>query len=134
MQGVKSQLLSPAPILAPDAIRRADGFLDDFVRARSAVLARELFDSNDSLTRARQLSRLANFNLPAGFGAGLAQRIAQLEPQEVLALARRDLDPSREVLVCAGARPALERALAATGRPWRFVALEQVPTARAAEP
>jgi zinc protease len=106
-----------------DAIRNADGFLDDFVRARSAVLARELYDGSDSLTRNQQLTRLARFDLPPSFGAGLAGRIAELTPKEVLELARRELDPEHEVLVCAGAPPALERALEATGRPWRFEAL-----------
>jgi predicted Zn-dependent peptidase len=93
---------------AIDEVRRGDGFLDDFVRARAAVLGHLLANASDSWSLAERLSTLATFGLPADHYDELARRIARLTPKDVLGVARKDLDPAAEVIVAEGAKRALE--------------------------
>lgn len=91
-----------------DEIRRGEGFLEDFVRARAAVLHRLVANGNDSSSLAERLATMATFALPPGYFDDLAAQIARLAPKDVLALARKELDPTAEVIVAEGPKPALE--------------------------
>lgn len=92
---------------AVDELRRGDGFLEDFVRARAAVVAHLVANANDSRSLAATLTRVATHKLAPEFPDELAHQVAKLSPRDVLALARKELDPQLETIVCEGPRAAL---------------------------
>jgi predicted Zn-dependent peptidase len=97
---------------AIDELRRGEGFLEDFVRARREALEETVINANDSLSLASRLALIARFDLPPTFFDDHVAALAALTPQNVLALARRELDPALQVLVVEGERAAIEAAFA----------------------
>jgi predicted Zn-dependent peptidase len=93
-----------------DELRRGERFLEDFVHARDAVLARELAEASDSGTLGERLADIAVFDLPPTFADELVHAVARLGPRDVLDLARAEL--ADEVLVVGGEEAAVAKALA----------------------
>jgi zinc protease len=98
-------------------LRAGDGFLEEFVRARRAVLEERLADAGDSAFLAFALDEIATFDLPPSFADELVARIARLTPSEVLILLQTELDPGRETLVCEGSAAALGKTFTGAGIP-----------------
>jgi predicted Zn-dependent peptidase len=96
-------------------LRGGEGFLQDFVRARRAVLEERLADAATSVFLAFALEEMATFDLPTYFADDLASEIARLTPHQVLALMKSELDLSRETIVCEGTRAAIEATFAGAG-------------------
>jgi zinc protease len=87
---------------ATEALRRGDGFLVDFVRARRTVLARLLLDGPGSAAMAARIERVATFHAGPGFDEALAHRLAALGPKDVVKLVNTELRPELEVSVVVG--------------------------------
>jgi zinc protease len=94
---------------AIDELRRGEAFLDDFVRARAAVVSRLVGEANDSGSLAARLTDGELHGVLPDHGDRLAQEVARLSPRDVLALARVELDPAAEVIVAEGPRAALDK-------------------------
>jgi predicted Zn-dependent peptidase len=98
-----------------EELRRGEDFLDDFVHARDAVLARELAEASDSAALGARLAQMAMFGKDPSYADELVRAIGRLDPRDVLALARSELDPAHEVIVLGGSRPDVDKALSGAG-------------------
>lgn len=92
-----------------DELRRGEAFLEDFVHARDAVLAREVAEASDSAALGARLAEMATFDKAPTFADELVKAIGRLGPRDVLALAREELVDA--VLVVGGSRGDVDAAL-----------------------
>jgi len=94
-----------------DALRRGEGFLEDFVRARRAVLHDLLVDPNDSGSLAAELVEMAEFGEPPTGIDDLRRAVGTLTPKAVLALVNSELRPQAETLVAVGPHAKVQKML-----------------------
>jgi zinc protease len=100
---------------AIDELRRGDGFLEDFVRARRRVIERRLAGDTSTWALGSRITWLAHAGLSPGFDEDVLRQVAGLTPREALRRLNEDLSPDREVVVLMGTRPAVESAFVAAG-------------------
>jgi zinc protease len=98
-----------------DGLRHADGFLDDFVRARRQVLLHLVAHASDSASLADELVEMAELNLPPDAAGKLRREVGALSPRDVIQLVNTELRPAREIVVGVGARAALEEMFTGAG-------------------
>ena len=87
----------------------------DFVRARRALIQNLLGESTVSRELAARLATIARYGLDADYYNQLLQLIAAVSPAQVKALIKRDLDPSKEIVVTTADEPTLNKAFAEAG-------------------
>jgi zinc protease len=100
---------------AIDELRRADGFLEDFVRARHTVLERLLAHSNDSESLAGELVTMVELGLAPDAADQLRRDVGALTPQQVMKLVNSELRPDAEVIVGVGPRASVEKMFTGAG-------------------
>jgi predicted Zn-dependent peptidase len=100
---------------AVDGLRRADGFLDDFVRARRRVLEQLLAHANDSAALAAELVQTVELGQGPEAADQLRRDVGALSPRDVIKLVNTELAPDGEVIVGVGPRKDLERMFGGAG-------------------
>jgi zinc protease len=100
---------------AVDGLRRADGFLEDFVRARRRVLERLLAHADDSASLATELVQNAELGLPPEAADQLRRDVGALGPRDVIKLVNTELAPDGEVIIGVGPHKDLERMFGGAG-------------------
>ncbi len=105
------RILAAVERLRSDAASQREGF----VRARRKLLAAAVARTGGAADVAGELEGLAAAGLPLDYPAQLAQRIAQLSPADVAAIAARDLAPERMVVQIRGKATAVTAAFATLG-------------------
>jgi zinc protease len=98
-----------------EMLRRGDNFDLDFVRARRKLIEDLLGQSTVSSAMTQRLAQMARFDLPPDYYTKLIKLIAATSPAQVKALIAKELDPTKEIIVCLGDRPTLEKAFAEAG-------------------
>jgi zinc protease len=92
-----------------------DQFDIDFVRARRSLIQQLLGESTVSAELAARLGTIARYDLGADYYDKLLKTIAAVPVAQVKALIARELDPSREVVVCLADRATVEKAFVDAG-------------------
>lgn len=98
-----------------EALRRGDNFDVDFVRARRKLIEDLLGQSTVTSEMSQRLAFMARYDLPADYYSKLIKLIAAVSPAQVKSLLARELDPTKEIIVCLGDRPTLQKAFADAG-------------------
>jgi zinc protease len=97
------------------SLRRGDGFIEDFVRARRRVLEQRIAGTASSLELVLRAAWLDRHGQAPGYDDALVRAVATLTPAQALRLAAVELQPEREVVVALGKRGVLDRAFAEAG-------------------
>ncbi len=98
-----------------EMLRRGDNFDIDFVRARRKLIENLLGESTVSSEMTQRLAFMARHGLPADYYSKMIKLIAATSPAQVKKLIERELEPSKEIIVCLADRPTLEKAFAEAG-------------------
>ena len=98
-----------------EMLRRGDNFDVDFVRARRKLIEDLLGQSTVSSAMTQRLAFMARHDLPADYYSKMIKLIAATSPAQVKKLIERELEPSKEIIVCLADRPTLEKAFAEAG-------------------
>lgn len=100
---------------AIDGLRRGDGFLEDFVRARRDVLKQLVVNSSDSASLVAQMRYMAEFHLPLASMDSLRREVGALSPKAVVALVNSELRPDHEMIVAVGPRAKVQKMFEGAG-------------------
>lgn len=85
-----------------DKLRKGEGFLTDFVRARRKVYKDLLNGTTVSSAVVAKLAKAARYGLPPGFYRQVLKQVAVMSPAQVRALIAQELAPAGEVVVALG--------------------------------
>lgn len=97
------------------SLRRGDGFVEDFVRARRRVIEQRIAGTASSLELVVRVAWLDRHGEPLEFDDDVVRAVAALTPAHALRLAAAELPADHEVVVTLGKRHVLDKAFAEAG-------------------
>ncbi|HKA86067.1 MAG TPA: insulinase family protein, partial [Haliangiales bacterium] len=97
------------------SLRRGDGFVEDFVRARRRVIEQRVAGAASGVELVLRAAWLDRHGQALGYDDEVARAVASLTPAHALRLAAAELPEDREVIVTLGKRDVLDKAFAEAG-------------------